>query len=78
MQQCDQPQIGATVNSRAGEPSDAEILAAVRKVLTAEEVEHPDYAKAPAAKGWLAAKLLARERPASGALAARLLGRFLG
>ncbi|MBY6067755.1 hypothetical protein KUW17_13440 [Leisingera aquaemixtae] len=78
MEQCYQPEIGEAVNSRAGEPSDAEILAAVRQVLTAEVVEHPDYAEAPAGRGWLAGKLLARERPASGALAARLLGRFRG
>lgn len=78
MQQCYQPEIGEAVKSQAAEQSDAEILAAVRQVLTAEVVEHPDYAEAPASRGWLAGKLLARERPASGALASRLLGRFRG
>lgn len=78
MQQYYQPEMGEAVNSEAAEPSDAEILAAVRQVLTADEVVHPDYAKAPASQGWLAGKLLARERPASGALAARLLGRLRG
>ncbi len=78
MQQCYQPEMGEAVNSEAAEPSDVEILAAVRQVLTADEAAHPDFAKAPASQGWLAGKLLARERTASGALAARLLGRLRG
>ncbi|OED50349.1 hypothetical protein [Leisingera sp. S232] len=78
MQTCYQPETGEAVNSPAAEPSDAEILAVVRQVLTAEEAEHADRAGAPDSRGWLAGKLLGRERPASGALAARLLGRLRG
>ncbi|MBY6058389.1 hypothetical protein [Leisingera daeponensis] len=78
MEQCYQPEIGEAARSRAAEPSEAEILAAVRRVLTADVVEHPEYAQAAASQGWLAGKLLARERPEPGALASRLLGRFRG
>ncbi|WP_027244715.1 hypothetical protein [Leisingera daeponensis] len=67
MEQCYQPELGQMMAAQAAEPSDIEILAAVRRVLTAEVVEHPDYAQPPAGGGWFA-----------GSLAARLVGRFRG
>ncbi|QDI76910.1 hypothetical protein PNH50_02580 [Leisingera aquaemixtae] len=67
MEQCYQPEMGQMAAAQAAEPSDTEILAAVRRVLTAEVVEHTGYAQAPARGGWFA-----------GSLAARLVGRFRG
>lgn len=78
MEQCCQPEIGQVAAVQAAEPSDAEILAAVRQVLTAEEVEHPDYAQASAGRRWFAGWLPDAERRAGGSLAARLVGRFRG
>lgn len=78
MGQCFQPEMGQVTAGQAAEPSDAEILAAVRRVLTDEEVEHPGIGRASAGRSWFAGRLPGADRPVKPSLAARLLGRLRG
>ncbi|MEX0301441.1 MAG: hypothetical protein AB3N24_03355 [Leisingera sp.] len=65
------------IQGQSHEATDAEILAAVRQVLTAEVVTHPDVEQEAAAGSkhfWQPAPKPAR--PAEPTLVSRLLGRF--
>ncbi|WP_027257789.1 hypothetical protein [Leisingera aquimarina] len=78
MDQTFQPEFAAVVEGPSAEGSEAEILAAVRRVLTAEEVIEPEIAQSAAKRGWFAGKARASEPSVTSSLAARLLGRFCG
>ncbi|WP_323778594.1 hypothetical protein [Leisingera sp.] len=78
MDQTFQPEFAAVAEGPSAAGSEAEILAAVRRVLTAEDAIDPEIAQAAAKRGWFADTGQAPERPIKSSLAARLLGRFRG
>ncbi|KII14822.1 hypothetical protein [Phaeobacter sp. S60] len=61
MEQSCQTVFGEDMHGTAGTDSDAEILAAVRRVLTAEDISHPDVVEPPR-KASLVSTLLTRLR----------------
>jgi hypothetical protein len=71
MGQCYHPDFDNVLKGEACETSDDEIMAAVRKILTAEEVYHPEIHEAPAAQPEGA-------QPAKPSLFSSLLSRFRG
>jgi len=86
MEQCYQPDAGEVTQGAGAEASEAEILAAVRSVLTAEAVSHPEVEQAAAGgrRFWRVAPKPERPvespvgSPAESSLVSRFLGRFRG
>ena len=78
MDQTYQPEFAAVAEGPSAEGSEAEILAAVRRVLTAEEAIDPEIAQSAPKRGWFASNAGASQPAVKSSLAARLLGRFRG